>query len=697
MMKRRWLLFYFVSVFLGTFCFSLLYGMEYIGTEKSTLNIFDDSKKMGKACARNIVDLICRNNALNRPTVLGFATGSTPIPLYKAFIEIVKNEEIDLSLVVTFNLDEYCGLPKDHPQSYHSFMFSYLFESLLWSSTNPKGIRLENIHIPNGYAKQLTDLSKKELISLMKQYPMRPKTSFLREEEENWVLNQRAMEYDLLIRKNGPIHLQIVGIGENGHIGFAEPGSSLTGRTAVVNLTENTRKNNARFFDHQIENVPSHAITMGIGTIKDAEEIYLLASGKNKANIIKKAVEDPMNSNIPATALQSHPHTSIFLDTEAAAELSESSIFCYHNARILKNHAIAEGDVWITNGKIIPQQEKADYTIDVHGMILAPGYIDLQINGGFGVDFSVDPHRVQEVADRLPQNGVTSFLPTIITVNKESYRYLISQLQPRKFVQGATILGVHLEGPFLSPEKNGAHNKELILPLEYSLEECYGDLNGVKLVTLAPEIPGALKAINFLKSLGIVVSAGHSKATYDEMRNAVHAGVSVATHLFNAMSPLNHRTPGIVEAVLTSDTMAYSIIADGVHVHPAMIHLAWKTHPKGLFLVTDAIEALGLPMGVYHLGNMKVEVNHEAAYILGTKTIAGSVLSMDKAVQFFRKSTECSLVDALEAASLKPAQVLGIQESKGHLNEGADADFNLLDDNLDVQACVISGRLAWEK
>jgi N-acetylglucosamine-6-phosphate deacetylase len=364
----------------------------------------------------------------------------------------------------------------------------------------------------------------------------------------------------------------------------------------------------------------------------------------------------------------------------------------------VKNHELIHDELWTANGKIIPQQEKADHEMDVKGLIIAPGYIDLQINGGFGIDFSVQPDRVKQVATLLPRYGVTSFLPTLISLKKEQYPFSISLLQPSQGgANGATILGIHLEGPFFNPVKNGAHHPDLMRDFnESSLEEYFGNLDGVIMVTLAPEIPGALSAIRYLKSRNIIVSAGHTNATYEEAIEGIQAGISVATHLFNAMTPFHHRAPGIVGAIFADNSIFYSMIADGFHLHSAILKLAWKTHPKGLFLVTDAIEALGLPKGIYHLGKLKIEVQNECAYLLGTQTIAGSVLSMDTAVRYFQKSTNCSLVEAIEVASLRPAQVLGIQESKGTLKEGADADFLILDDNLYVQACYIAGQCAWQ-
>lgn len=659
--------------------------------------IFPHQEDLGRACAREMADLILANQSQGVPTVLGLATGSSPLPVYQAFKEIAAKENLDLSQVITFNLDEYCGLTREDPESYYSFMFKHLFNELLFSPANPHGLRLDNIHVPNGYAKKEEDLTSEELNALHQHFPQRACYSSLTEEEEDWILKYRAEKYEDLIRRKGPIQLQILGIGTNGHIGFAEPGSSLASKTMVVKLSDHTRQDNARFFDQRIERVPEYALTMGIKTILEAEKIILLASGSKKAMIIEKALNCPISSEIPATALRMHPSVSFLLD-QAASAMGEGKMVRYYNARVVKNHELMNGELWTWNGKIIAPQEKADSEVDVKGLILAPGYIDLQINGAFGIDFSGQADQVQRVAALLPQYGVTSFLPTLVSLSQEQYPQLLPHLQPRKGgAHGAHILGSHLEGPFFHPSKCGAHNPHFIsIPLD-SLENVYGNLEGVKIVTLAPELPGAASAIQYLKSKHIVVSAGHTNATFEEAKTAFRQGITMATHLFNAMPPLHHRNPGIVGAVFSDDSIYYSIIADGFHLHPATIELAWKTQPKGLFLVTDAIQALGLPEGAYHLGAMEVDVQKNCAWIAGTQTLAGSVLSMDAAVQFFKLSAHCSIVDAIEAATLKPAKIIGIEDVKGNLNEGADADFILLDDELNVRATYVLGQLAWQK
>lgn len=374
---------------------------------------------------------------------------------------------------------------------------------------------------------------------------------------------------------------------------------------------------------------------------------------------------------------------------------SDSLTYQYTNAQLINDRAIASGELWVRDGKFISPQDHADVVTDLKGQYVAPGYIDLQINGAFGVDFSINPERVGEVARQLPQHGVTSFLPTLVSLAPEQYRNAIPKLQPSP-MSGATNLGIHLEGPFFSPRQYGAHNPSRIVDMT-EFNSMYGSLDGVKIITLAPELQGALPIIKQLREKGIVVSAGHTMASYDEMQQAITSGVTLSTHLFNAMTPVHHRNPGIVGAVLNNPNMFYSVIADGVHLHPAILNIALKSNPKGLVLVTDAIEALGLPDGIYALGNMDVDVKDGSAHIKGTQTIAGSVLRMDQAVRNLRQQTGCSIVEAIEAATLKPAKVLGLEKQKGTLDVGADADFVILDENLNVNATYISGSSVWHR
>lgn len=633
-----------------------LFSLRLFSFDPASISIFPSSALAAESAAQKIADLIVSNGG--KKTVLGLATGSTMIPVYAALKKIVQEQAIDLSEVVTFNLDEYSDILPSHPQSFRSFMFSHLFDDLLYSSDNSLGIRQENIHIPS---------------------------------DATWT------EYEGLIAKYGPIDLQLLGIGRNGHIGFAEPGTSIHSRTMVVNLADTSRRDNAHFWNGDLEMVPKKAVTMGIETILEAKEILLIAFGESKASAIAKTLRGSISEQVPATALQTHPNTSFILDEEAASLLKNGYTTRFINARLLLDHEIQEGELWVSKGKIIPPQSQGDLVVDIHGKILAPGFIDIQINGGFGCDFSRNPEKVDLVARELLQFGVTAFLPTVISSSPSQYRSILPKLRPRTFgTKGAAILGVHLEGPFFSSSYAGAHNPQFIVPsFNSAIETTYGDLQGVKLVTLAPEIPGGADLIKLLESRGILVAAGHSAATFDQIRSSTAMGIGLATHLFNAMSPYHHRNPGIVGAALIDPQLPYSLIVDGIHLCPETISLCWRCNPNGLILISDATEALGLPDGSYKLGTLEIELQGDQIYLSGSRTIAGSNLNLNKAVRLLHSIAKCSKVEALEAASLKPAKLIKVHPQKGTLAIGSDADFVVLSDELQVEATYVGGELAW--
>lgn len=238
--------------------------------------ITKDYDAMSRRAAKFVRELLDRKP----DAVIGFATGSTPIGLYKELIRMHKEDGLDFSKIVTFNLDEYIGLPKDHPESYHTFMWENLFKHI---NVNPS-----NVHIPDGTVPDVEAYSQ-------------------------W--------YEERIKKFGGIDLQILGIGRDGHIGFNEPGSSLGSRTRIKTLAKETIEDNARFFDGDVNKVPRQAITMGVGTIMEAKVLLLLASGKNKAEAVKKTVEGPITAMVPASIMQLHPKAILVLDEEAASLL----------------------------------------------------------------------------------------------------------------------------------------------------------------------------------------------------------------------------------------------------------------------------------------------------------------------------------------------------------------------------------------
>ncbi len=326
---------------------------------------------------------------------------------------------------------------------------------------------------------------------------------------------------------------------------------------------------------------------------------------------------------------------------------------------------------------------------------IAPGLIDLQLNGGYGVDFTSDGSLVGLVAERLPATGVTGFLPTIITSPLERYQERIKQIATAQGERRAHILGIHLEGPYLNPRCKGAHDPQLLRAIDVDEVLAWADHPLVRLVTLAPELPGALAAIRALTAKGVVVSAGHSDATFEEAEAGCLAGIRWGTHLFNAMHPLQHREPGLPGQLLLTP-LPCGIIPDGVHVHPAMLKLALRLKGvAGLTLVTDAMAAMGMPPGTYRLGDRAVLVDGTSAR-LADGTLAGSILTLDQAVRNMQLFTRCSLAEALYMASTGPARLLALTK-KGVLAPGNDADIVVFDRAQCVTHTFVAGSLAFER
>jgi N-acetylglucosamine-6-phosphate deacetylase len=355
-------------------------------------------------------------------------------------------------------------------------------------------------------------------------------------------------------------------------------------------------------------------------------------------------------------------------------------------------------DVIIDGDRIAggPSDVAGAATLDAGGCRVVPGFVDLQCNGGFGVDFTTSPERAGEVAARLPETGVTSFLPTVITAPPEVMTHAIAELDVlRHSSTGSRSLGVHLEGPFLDPVRGGAHPRQHVRPPDPAEVARWVAAGRVAMVTLAPEMAGAMDLIADLVSCGVTVSCGHCEVDTDLLAAAVAAGATVATHLFNAMGTMSARQPGTAGAVLGNGSVSAGIIADGIHVDPVMVEIAWKVlGPGRLFLVTDAIAAVGLPFGSFRIGATEVHVDER-----GPRTtddvLAGSVLRMDDAVRNLVSFTGCTLSEAIAAASSTPARAIG-RSDVGVIAPGAHADLVLLDADDRVAATVVGGRVVFD-
>lgn len=349
--------------------------------------------------------------------------------------------------------------------------------------------------------------------------------------------------------------------------------------------------------------------------------------------------------------------------------------------------------------------------LDATGLVVAPGFIDLQCNGAGGIDLAVTPERLWELAALLPRWGVTAWLPTILTAPERVYRRALASLQagPPPARPGepdvlarpvATPLGVHFEGPFLAPDRRGAHPAEHLRRPDPAAVDGWSRDTGVALVTLAPELPGALGLVRTLAERGVVVSLGHSGATVEQARAAVDAGARSVTHLFNAMGPLHHRAPGLAGVALTDDRVAVGLIADGVHVHPLAVKLAARTLGSRLVLVTDAVADLAVPPDTGPGPDDEEDEEEEGplAVRMADGTIAGSLCPLHRAVANLWEMSGGSLEGAVAAATVAPARLLGLDSERGVIAPGAVADLVLLDTRpagrIEVAATVIGGRLA---
>lgn len=337
----------------------------------------------------------------------------------------------------------------------------------------------------------------------------------------------------------------------------------------------------------------------------------------------------------------------------------------------------------------------ADLIINAEGLIVSPGFIDVQINGGFGTDLLSDPVGMWELGRQLPRHGVTGFLPTIITSppNCTEAAMVALRNRPEDHV-GAQPLGLHFEGPMLSPARPGAHPVHHLAVADAAVIADWSRENGVLLVTIAPELAGATAVIGALVDRGVTVSAGHSEATADQTRAGITAGVTMVTHLFNAMSPLGHRNPNLVGVALAEPKLATSVIVDGVHLVPEVVSLIWQAKgADGLVLVTDAVAPMGMGPGTYRFGGMTTKAD-EREVRSSEGILAGSILTMDRAVRNLVAFAGCEPASALLTASTTPATVIG-ETDRGRLETGAVADVVLLDEDLEVMVTICRGRVAF--
>lgn len=373
------------------------------------------------------------------------------------------------------------------------------------------------------------------------------------------------------------------------------------------------------------------------------------------------------------------------------------------NAGIIMNNSILKGYTILFDEKIAAVREDGslnrsefEEVIDAEGRYLSPGFIDLHIHGCLGSDtMDDDDGSIPNISKGITAAGVTSFLPTTMTMKQSAIELTIGRIRRLMGHEpGASILGCHLEGPFISEEYKGAQDGRYIRRPEFKSIEDFLDV--IRIVTLAPEEAGAGEFIESCARHGIIAAIGHTRASYEQAMEAIRKGASHITHTFNAMTPLHHRKPGVVGAAMDSSASC-ELIADNIHVEPAVQRILLKVKGiEGIVLVTDAMRACLLDEGEYELGGQKVLVKGEEAR-LASGNLAGSMLTMNKALRNFRANTGISLVEAVRTVTVNPARILGIDGRKGSICEGKDADLVMFDEEFNIYVTYAKGRKVYER
>ena len=377
------------------------------------------------------------------------------------------------------------------------------------------------------------------------------------------------------------------------------------------------------------------------------------------------------------------------------------------NGKIILEDEILDGKALLLSDRIEGIVDEGEIpegatVIDAEGGYVSPGLIELHIHGYLGKDVcDASEESIRIISKGLLENGVTGFLPTTMTVDMEvikgaieSVRSLMAESRTPEF-DGTVILGVHAEGPFISESKKGAQDPRFILKPDADFVKANSDV--IRVITLAPEEDDAdFSAIRRISAeTDVVVSMGHTSADYNTAMAGVEAGVRHATHLFNAMTPLTHRGPGVVGAALKSDKVSTELIVDTYHVNSALFDIVYKLKGRKLCFITDCLPAGGLPEGEYTLGGAKI-IYKDNICKLEDGTIAGSVLKLNKGIWNVYTNSDIPLHECVNCASLNPATTLGIQDKKGSIKVGKDADIVILDSEFNVKKTIIGGNIKYE-
>ena len=374
--------------------------------------------------------------------------------------------------------------------------------------------------------------------------------------------------------------------------------------------------------------------------------------------------------------------------------------------RIVLPRKVIEGKALLFDGKIrgvvsMDELPESIERIDARGGYVLPGLVDMHIHGYLGEDASDGRWEgLKIMAEGVAKNGVTSFLPTTMTVSYEALKRAYALIR-RGMAEsqspdwnGAEIAGCNSEGPFINISKKGAQAGEHVRAGDAALIREYEDV--IRVFTIAPEVPGNMDCIReTAEKTNVLISVGHTAATYDEAKAAFDAGARHVTHLFNAQTGLHHRDPGVAGAALTDDRVSAELIADTFHVHKGLFGLIARAKRENLVLITDCTRAGGMPDGEYTLGGQPIFVKGIECR-LADGTIAGSVLKLNEAVRNMLANTNLTVSEAVDMASLNPARRIGIADRKGSLEAGKDADIVIADDDMNIRRTILRGRTIWQ-
>ncbi|GAA3848050.1 N-acetylglucosamine-6-phosphate deacetylase [Streptomyces sp. NPDC003631] len=359
---------------------------------------------------------------------------------------------------------------------------------------------------------------------------------------------------------------------------------------------------------------------------------------------------------------------------------------------VLPTGIVDDGLVAVEGSRIAAEGAAHAQTVDVRGHWLVPGFVDIHNHGGGGASFSGTADEALTAVRTHRLHGTTTVVASTVTDDMD---FLVGQAGLlSELAEQGDIAGIHFEGPFISPCRKGAHSEELLRdPDPAEVRKLVDAARGqAKMVTLATELPGGLDSVRLLAEHGVIAAIGHTDATYEQTVAAIDAGATVATHLFNAMPPLGHRTPGPIAALLEDERITVELIDDGTHLHPATVQLAFHHAGAGrVAFITDAMDAAGSGDGRYLLGPLEVEVSEGVARLVEGGSIAGSTLTLDRAFRRAVTVDRLPVEDVVAAISANPAKLLGIDDRVGSLEPGKDADLVLLDAEFELKGVMRRG------